>query len=100
MNDNIGLRKTFKECVLENIWFKILSLSSIILIFISLILPPTGVIDPSVISATGEILGWGALFTVIKAIDKGKGISVKHGTMEVDVEVKKQEEENNGDFDG
>ena len=100
MNDNIGLRKTFKECVLENIWFKILSLSSIILIFISLILPPAGVIDPSVISATGEILGWGALFTVIKAIDKGKGISVKHGTTEVEVEVKKQEEENNGDFDG
>lgn len=98
MNDNIGLRKTFKECVLENIWFKILSLSSIILIFISLILPPTGVIDSSVISATGEILGWGALFTVIKAIDKGKGISVKHGTTEV--EVKKQEEENNGDIDG
>ena len=98
MNDNIRLRKTFKECVLENIWFKILSLSSIILIFISLILPPTGVIDSSVISATGEILGWGALFTVIKAIDKGKGISVKHGTTEV--EVKKQEEENNGDIDG
>ena len=100
MNDNIGLRKTFKECVLENIWFKILSLSSIILIFISLILPPAGVIDPSLISATGQILGWGALFTVIKAIDKGKGISVKHGTTEVEVEVKKQEEENNGDFDG
>ena len=98
MNDNIGLRKTFKECVLENIWFQILSLSSIILIFISLILPPTGVIDSSVISATGELLGWGALFTVIKAIDKGKGISVKHGTTEV--EVKKQEEENNGDIDG
>ena len=100
MNDNIGLRKTFKDCVLENMWFKILSLSSIILIFISLMLPPTGIIDPSVISATGELLGWGALFTVIKAIDKGKGISVKHGTTEVDVEVKKQEEENNGDFDG
>ncbi len=90
MEDNTGLGKTFKECILENIWFKILSFSSIALIFTSLLLPPLGVIDPSVVSATGEILGWGALFTVIKAIDKGKGISVKHGATEV--EVKKQED--------
>lgn len=91
MEDNIGLKKTFKECILENLWFKILSFSSIALIFTSLLLPPLGVIDPSVVSSTGELLGWGALFTVIKAIDKGKGISVKHGNTEV--EVRKQGEE-------
>ncbi|MBR3023786.1 MAG: hypothetical protein IKH71_04975 [Oscillospiraceae bacterium] len=91
MEDNIGLKKTFKECILENLWFKILSFSSIALIFTSLLLPPLGVIDPSVVSSTGELLGWGALFTVIKAIDKGKGISVKHGNTEV--EVRKQQEE-------
>ncbi|MCR4716197.1 MAG: hypothetical protein K5656_03360 [Lachnospiraceae bacterium] len=91
MEDSNGLQKTFKECILENIWFKILSFSSIVLVFTSLLLPPMGVIDPSVVSATGELLGWGALFTVIKAIDKGKGISVKHGNTEV--EVRKQQEE-------
>lgn len=88
-------KKTFKECVLENIWFKILSLSSIVLIFISLMLPPQGVIDPSVISATGELLGWGALFSVIKAIDRGKTISMKHGETEVTINGKKYKLEEN-----
>lgn len=81
MEDNI--KTTFKECILDNIWFKILSLASVILIFISLILPPTGVIDPSVIAASGELIGWGALWTVLVAIRKGKGISVKHGETEI-----------------
>ena len=88
-------KKTFKECVLENIWFKILSLSSIVLIFISLMLPPQGTIDPSVISATGELLGWGALFSVIKAIDRGKTISMKHGETEVTINGKKYKLEEN-----
>lgn len=97
MEDSNGLQKTFKECILENLWFKILSFSSIALVFTSLLLPPMGVIDPSVVSSTGELLGWGALFTVIKAIDKGKGISVKHGTTEV--EVRKQGEIDNEEND-
>lgn len=81
MEDEI--KTTFKECILDNIWFKILSLSSVILIFISLLLPPQGVIDPSVIAASGELIGWGALWTVLVAIKKGKGISVKHGETEI-----------------
>ena len=81
MEDEI--KSTFKECILDNIWFKILSLSSVILIFISLLLPPQGVIDPSVIAASGELIGWGALTTVLVAIKKGKGISVKHGETEI-----------------
>lgn len=86
-------KKTFKECVLDNIWFKILSLSSIVLLFISLFLPPTGVIDPSVVAASGELLGWGALWSVLKAIDKGKAISVKHNGTEIEVKKKKEDEE-------
>ena len=85
----------FRHCVMDNTWFKVLSLSSIILIFTSLLLPPTGVIDPSVISATGEILGWGALFTLIKAIDKGMGAKIQHGNTSVIVEeeIGKDEDE-------
>jgi len=87
MEDEI--KTTFKECILDNIWFKILSLSSVILIFISLLLPPQGVIDPSVIAASGELIGWGALWTVLVAIKKGKGISVKHGETEITVNGRK-----------
>lgn len=87
------IRKTFKECVLENLWFKILSLSSILLIFISLFLPPMGAIDPSVIAATGEIFGFAALWTVVKAIDKGKSVEVKHGETTIAVRKRKEDEE-------
>lgn len=87
------IRKTFKECVLENLWFKILSLSSILLIFISLFLPPMGAIDPSVIAATGEIFGFAALWTVVKAIDKGKSVEVKHGDTTIAVRKRKEDEQ-------
>ena len=87
MEDNI--KQTFKECVLDNIWFKILSLSSILLIFTSLFLPPMGTIDPSVVAASGELIGWGALWTVLVAMKKGKGISVKHGETEITINGKK-----------
>lgn len=87
MENNI--KQTFKECALDNIWFKILSLSSILLIFISIFLPPMGTIDPSVIAATGELIGWGALWTVLVAMNKGKGISVKHGETEITINGKK-----------
>ncbi len=83
------VKQTIRECMLENIWFKILSLCSIILVFVSLILPPTGVIDPSVIAASGELLGWGALFTVLVAMNKDKGISVQHGGTTITVNGKK-----------
>lgn len=90
--ENPGLKSTFKECVLDNIWFKILSLSSIILIFISFFMPPEGVIDSSVISATGELLAWGALYSVIKAIERGKSVSFKHGNSELEIRKAKEKE--------
>lgn len=90
------IKTTFKECVLDNMWFKILSGISILLIIISFFLPPQGVIDPSVMAGVGEIFAWGALFTVLKAIDKGKTISMQHGetTITVNGKTYKLEEEN------
>lgn len=93
MKENINT--TFKECVLDNLWFKILSLVSITLIIVSFFLPPQGVIDPSVLAASGEIIGWGALYSVIKAIDKGKAIEMKHG--ETTITVKKNPDPNMGE---
>lgn len=93
---NNEIKTTFKECILDNMWFKILSGISILLIIISFFLPPQGAIDPSVMGAVGEIFAWGALFTVLKAIDKGKTISMQHGdtTITVNGKTYKLEEEN------
>ena len=83
------MNETIKGCLLDNLWFKILSFSAVILLFISLILPPTGVIDPSVIAATGELAGFGAIWTVLVALNKGKGISVSHGDTTITVNGRK-----------
>lgn len=65
--------------VLKNTWFWVLSLAAIVLLTASFIVPPTGVIDPSVLAASGEIFGFAALGTVIKAIDKGVDAKVTRG---------------------
>lgn len=82
---------TFKECVLDNLWFKILSLISVLLLIGSFLMPPAGVIDSSVMAGVGEIFAWGALFTVLKAIDKGKTATITHGN--TSIEVRKETDE-------
>lgn len=55
---------------LEDFWLKILTVVSVGLIIASFIVPPTGVIDPSVLAAVGEIAGLMAIIEFDKAIDK------------------------------
>lgn len=62
-----------------NIWFYILLFFAIGLLIAGLIIPPPGVIDPSVLKGVGEIFAFGVLGTVIKAIDSGLDARLKHG---------------------
>lgn len=91
MNEQETYKQTFKECVLQNAWFKVLSMVSFLLIIASFILPPTGIIDNSVLAASGELMGWGALYSVILAIERGKSVEMKHG--ETTITVRKHDEE-------
>ena len=63
----------------HNLWFLIFSIVAVGLLIASFIVPPTGVIDPSVLAATGELFAFAALGTVIKAIDKGVDAKVQRG---------------------
>lgn len=92
---NNEIKTTFKECVFHNLWFKILSGVSILLIIISFILPPTGAIDPSVMAGVGELFAWAALYTVLHAVDKGKTISMQHGDTTITVNGKTYKLEEN-----
>lgn len=68
-----------ENCVLRNLWFYIFSITAVGLLIASFILPPMGVIDPSVLAATGEIFAFAALGAVVKAIDKGVDAKVTKG---------------------
>ena len=85
--------KAVKDCVLHNGWFIFFSLVAVGLIVASFIVPPMGIIDGSVLGAVGEIFGFAALGTVIKAIDKGVDAQVQHNNTTITVgDITKQED--------
>lgn len=63
---------------------------SITLIVAGFIVPPTGEIDGSVLTAVGELFGFATLWCVYHAIDKGIDTRVTHGSTTIEV----------GDLDG
>lgn len=72
-----------KECFLDNLWFKILSFLAVAMLITSMILPPAGAIDPSVIGGVGEIFAFSALWSVMYAINHGHGAQITHGNTTV-----------------
>lgn len=86
------MAELIKETWRDNLWLKILTVTSIIFIAIGLFCPPLGIVDNSVIIAVGELAGFGALFQVSKAIDVGYDAKVK--TKQIELEIN-----NNGDKD-
>lgn len=73
------------DCISANLYFKIFSIISIGLIITAFFIPPTAFVDGSVLAAVGELFGFAALGTVIKAIDKGTKASVRHNGTELTV---------------
>lgn len=90
-----------KQCILHNAWFIVFSLIAIGLIIASFIVPPTGIIEPTVLAAVGEIFAFAALGTVIKAIDKGVDAQVQHNGTTVTIgDITKNEDTTKEDYNG
>lgn len=81
--------EVIKDVATNNIWFKILTVSAIALIAASWFVPPMAVIDGSILAATGELLAFGALWVVVKAIDKGTPATMTHGGTTITVNKKR-----------
>ena len=79
------MKEILKVTWLTNIWLRILSISSILLIIASFFVPPLGVIDGSILAAVGELEALGVLWIVLRAVEKGTGASFKKGDVEVDI---------------
>ena len=79
------MRKILRETWESNIWLRILSISSLLLIIASFFVPPLGVLDGSVLAAVGELEALGVLWIVLRAVEKGTGASFKKGDVEVDI---------------
>lgn len=65
-------------------------LTTIALFILSAIVPPTGVIDPSMFKAGGYLFAFAGLFVLREAIREGLGVKLTHGDTTLQV----------GDMDG
>ena len=72
----------------SNIWMRILTISSLLLIIASFFIPPLGIIDRSILAAVGELEVFGVLWIVFHAIEKGTAASFKKGDVEVEIKEK------------
>lgn len=89
------MAELIKETWRDNLWLKILTVTSIIFIAIGIFCPPLGIVDNSVIISVGELAGFGALFQVSKAIDVGYDAKVK--TKQIELEINSDKDKNDSD---
>ena len=86
------MKKILKEEWSTNLWLRVLSISSFILIVVGLLIPPIGQIDFSLLTAVGELEFFGVLLIVSDAINKGTSIKASKGDSSIEVSGEKQEE--------
>ena len=85
------MKKFWISYVEKNIPFHILATVSVAMLIASWIWPPTAIIDSSILAASGELIGWGALYTLLRAVEKGKTASVSHNGTTITVGEKEKE---------
>lgn len=74
----------------DRVIFYICLAVAIVLLAVSFILPPAGVIDPSVLKAAAILLGFAALGIVGKNLSLGKEVTFSHGDTEVTIGDKEE----------
>lgn len=72
--------------------FPWLSAVAVGLIVAGFIVPPTGVIDPSVLTGVGELFAFAALAQLPEALEKGNRVSLRKGDTSIDVRPRETEE--------
>lgn len=80
------VKEVVRNVLRYDIWLKILTVTSICLIVAGFCVPPTGVVDGSVLIATGILAGFGAMFEAGHAIDKGLDAKVKIKDIELQID--------------
>lgn len=74
--------KKFNHCKVTAI---VLTVVAVLLMVAGFFVPPMGVIDGSVLTASGIMLGFAALFFAWHAVDKGMDAKVTHGSTSIEI---------------
>ncbi len=78
------LNEFFGDRFHKRVFFICLSMA-VILLSASFILPPLGIIDPSVLAATGELFAFATLGSVVAAVERGKTAKISKGNVSLSV---------------
>lgn len=76
--------------MLHKISFYVALVASVALLVAGFVVPPTGIIDPSVLTGAGILFGFAALGQLPYVIEKAKTATIKHGSTEVTISKNKQ----------
>ena len=87
------MREFYKNYLKSNLFFWLCSSIGLLLIIVAFFIPPTAYIDSSILIAVGEINGFIALGTVIKAVDKGVDATFQKGDTSVTITNNEDEED-------
>jgi len=72
-------------CTRFKIIAAILSAIAVVLIVVSFFVPPSGVIDSSVLAAVGEIFAFASLFMIWESVDRGMDAKITHGGTKIEL---------------
>ena len=86
------MKRFFDAYVKWNIPFFILGGVSLLLLIISWIAPPPMQVHESVLQAVAEIFGFASLWTIVIAVEKGTGASLRKGDVEVEIKEEHNQE--------
>lgn len=70
------------------LWWKLLLIFNALLILTSFLLPPTGVVHNSVLTAVGELGGFALLGMIPHYLKVGKSVKVSKGDTTIELESK------------
>lgn len=74
----------------SNLYFWVFGGIATLLLAVSFILPPLGVINSSVLQGAAELFGWATLGAVIHSIDAGRTAKLKRGETEITIGDKEE----------
>lgn len=94
------LNSVLQEAIKHNYAFWICLLVSVVLLITSFLLPPIGVLEPSVLAAVGELFAFGALGALISGIDRGLDARVTHNNTSLEIGDFSKNKENCEDSEG
>ena len=80
------MKRFWDSYIRYNIPFFILGGIALVLLIISWIAPPPMQVHESVLQAVAEIFGFASLWTLVIAIEKGTGASLRKGDVELEIQ--------------